>query len=73
MRENAPSERGRTLAKEMFEEMVTIMHEHSGVHLQIGKAYPYTRDRSDMTIALVRQIKDLTDPRGLINPGALGL
>jgi len=73
MRENAPSERGRILAKEMFEEMVTIMHEHSGVHLQIGKAYPYTRDRSDMTIALVRQIKDLTDPRGLINPGALGL
>ena len=73
MRENAPNERGRALAKEMFEEMVTIMHEHSGVHLQVGKAYPYLRDRSDMTIALVKQIKALTNPQGLINPGALGL
>jgi D-lactate dehydrogenase (cytochrome) len=57
----------------MFKDMVTIMHEHSGVHLQIGKAYPYLRDRSDMTINLVKQIKAQTDPDGLLNPGALGL
>ncbi|MBT4741205.1 MAG: FAD-binding oxidoreductase [Rhodospirillaceae bacterium] len=73
MRENEPCVKGRTLAKEMFKDMVTIMHEHSGVHLQIGKAYPYLRDRSDMTINLVKQIKAQTDPDGLLNPGALGL
>ena len=73
MRENAPNERGRLLAKEMFEEMVTIMHDHSGVHLQIGKAYPYTRDRSEMTLNLVKQVKSIIDPDNLLNPGALGL
>lgn len=73
MRENAPSERGRILAKEMFDEIVTIMHDHSGVHLQIGKAYPYTRDRSEMTLNLVKQVKSIIDPDNLLNPGALGL
>ncbi|NKB42705.1 MAG: FAD-binding protein [Alphaproteobacteria bacterium] len=73
MRTNQPNEKGRAFAKEMFEDMVTIMHEHGGVHLQIGKAYPYLRDRSDMTTNLVKQIKAQTDPHGLLNPGALGL
>lgn len=73
MRKNEPNEKGRAFAKEMFEDMVTIMHEHSGVHLQIGKAYPYLRDRSDMTVSLVKQIKAQVDPHGLLNPGALGL
>ena len=73
MRQNTPNERGRALAKEMFEDIVTIMHEHSGVHLQIGKAYPYLRNRSDMTVNLVKQIKAQTDPHRLLNPGALGI
>jgi D-lactate dehydrogenase (cytochrome) len=73
MRKNAPNEKGRAFAKEMFEDMVTIMHEHGGVHLQIGKAYPYLRDRSDMTVSLVKQVKAHVDPHGLLNPGALGL
>ncbi len=73
MRKNAHNEKGRAFSKEMFEDMVMIMHEHGGVHLQIGKAYPYLRDRSDMTVSLVKQVKAHVDPHGLLNPGALGL
>ena len=73
MRKNAPNEKGRALAKGMFEDIVTLMHAHDGVHLQIGKAYPYLRDRSEMAISLVKQVKALTDPHNMLNPGALGL
>ena len=57
----------------MFEDIVTLMHAHDGVHLQIGKAYPYLRDKSEMAISLVKQVKALTDPHNMLNPGALGL
>lgn len=73
MRDIAANETGRAVAKEMFEEIVAVMHAHGGVHLQIGKAYPYLRDRSDMTIDLVKRVKAMTDPENLLNPGALGL
>lgn len=73
MWKNSPNEAGRTYAKELFEEIVSLMHAHSGVHLQIGKAYPYLRDRSDLTVDLVRRVKAMTDPENRINPGALGL
>ncbi len=54
-------------------DIIDIMHEHGGVHLQIGKAYPYLRDRSEGSLALISAIKKQLDPKGLMNPGALGL
>ena len=43
------------------------------VHLQIGKSYPYKEGRAPETWALLKSIKDSVDPKGLINPGSLGL
>ncbi len=43
------------------------------VHLQIGKSYPYREGRAPETWALLKSIKAVVDPKGLINPGALGL
>ncbi len=42
-------------------------------HLQIGKSYPYKEGRAPETWALLKGIKDIVDPKGLINPGSLGL
>lgn len=42
-------------------------------HLQIGKTYPYKESRAPETWALLSGIKAVVDPKGLINPGALGL
>jgi FAD/FMN-containing dehydrogenase len=46
---------------------------HGCAHLQIGKAYRYLEDRRAPTRALLESFKRLVDPRGLVNPGALGL
>jgi FAD/FMN-containing dehydrogenase len=42
-------------------------------HLQIGKSYPYREGRDPATWALLEGIKAVVDPKGLINPGSLGL
>jgi FAD/FMN-containing dehydrogenase len=43
------------------------------VHLQIGKSYPYREGRAPETWNLLQGIKTLLDPKGLMNPGSLGL
>ena len=43
------------------------------VHVQIGKFYPYKESRDPATWALLQSIKSALDPRGLVNPGSLGL
>jgi FAD/FMN-containing dehydrogenase len=42
-------------------------------HLQIGKTYPYRDGRAPETWALLEGLKKQLDPRGLVNPGSLGL
>ncbi len=73
MKDQAENRQGRDLSKQMFNEIVNLMHEHGGVHLQIGKAYPYVLDRTPEHTGLLRQIKAQIDPNNLLNPGALGL
>lgn len=63
----------RQYVDELKTALVDIMYDHGAAHLQIGRLYPYTRDRSEPSMALLRQIKTEVDPTGLINPGALGL
>jgi FAD/FMN-containing dehydrogenase len=42
-------------------------------HLQIGKTYRYLESRQAPLRALLQQLKAALDPRGLVNPGSLGL
>ena len=50
------------------------MFMHKGcVHVQIGKFYRYKDGRDPATWALLLSIKSALDPRGLVNPGSLGL
>jgi apolipoprotein N-acyltransferase len=41
-------------------------------HLQIGKTYRYMESRQPAVRALLEGVKALVDPRGLVNPQALG-
>jgi len=54
-------------------EIIDLMFEHGATHLQIGKRYPFMRERDEMNSRLLRSIKKELDPDGIINPGALGL
>ena len=53
--------------------VIDLLHAHGAAHLQIGKSYPYLRDRNPASVALLRAIKAQLDPHNILNPGALGL
>jgi FAD/FMN-containing dehydrogenase len=44
-----------------------------GSHLQIGRHYRYIDDLPAGSKAMLRTLKRLFDPEGIINPGVLGL
>ena len=55
------------------QELIDYFAEIGGVHLQIGKAYPYREGLRPESWRMIEQIKRALDPAGRINPGALGL
>ena len=64
---------GRELVERMRVDLIELMYRHGAAHLQIGRAYPYARDRDPGALELLRSVKRQVDPEGLINPGALGI
>jgi D-lactate dehydrogenase (cytochrome) len=62
---------GAALVEEMRMHIIELMHGHGAGHFQIGKLYPYARERDPGALVLLRAIKAQLDPRGLLNPGAL--
>lgn len=73
MQEGEAKEETRQLVDDMKTRFVDIMYEAGSAHLQIGRLYPYARDRNPAALELLRRIKHEIDPDGLINPGALGI
>lgn len=58
---------------QMRDEVCDLLAEHGAAHLQIGKAYGYKQTRSKASWTMLTTLKNLLDPKGLMNPGALGL
>ena len=54
-------------------DLIEMFMRHGCAHLQIGKAYPYRAGREAATWRLIESLKTDLDPRGLMNPGSLGL
>jgi D-lactate dehydrogenase (cytochrome) len=55
------------------EKILDIFEKHGATHFQIGRTYRYAQTRDPMTLALLKALKAYVDPKGLMNPGALGL
>ena len=64
---------GRALVAELRREVQKIFTELGAVHMQVGKSYPYLRERQAGATELLKDVKKALDPDGLMNPGALGL
>ncbi|MEM8814650.1 MAG: FAD-binding oxidoreductase [Pseudomonadota bacterium] len=53
--------------------LIDLYEEEGGIHMQIGKSYPYKQGLNADSIELVERIKAAVDPARRVNPGALGL
>ena len=61
------------LTQKLKKAIVDLLYDHGSAHFQIGRTYRY-RDSLDPTAdALLKAVKQQVDPRGLMNPGSLGL
>lgn len=63
----------REAVKDLREGLARLFMEMGAAHFQIGKAYLYREGRDAETYGLLEAIKDVVDPRRLVNPGSLGL
>ncbi|HYC06260.1 MAG TPA: FAD-binding oxidoreductase [Azospirillaceae bacterium] len=52
--------------------LAQALSEVGGTHFQLGKFYPYQQSLEPDYARLMGEIKRLLDPRGAMNPGALG-
>ena len=55
------------------EKIVDIFTKYGAAHFQIGRTYPYRRNMSPETRAVLDMIKSGLDPDGIVNSGALAL
>jgi FAD/FMN-containing dehydrogenase len=60
------------LVQTLWREAVDLLDGFGAVHFQVGRAYPYRERLAPASAALVQALKSHFDPRGLMNPGALG-
>ena len=54
-------------------ELIDLFERVGGIHMQIGKSYPYRSGLRQESWRIVDAIKDTVDPNRRINPGSLGL
>jgi len=59
--------------RELRSDLTQFWQVEGCAHLQIGKTYRFLESRQPEMRALLEGLKALVDPKGLINPGALGL
>jgi glycolate oxidase len=58
---------------ELRKGVIDVMARLGAVHFQIGRSYPLHKGMDAAAWSMLRSIKDTLDPRGLMNPGSLGL
>jgi FAD/FMN-containing dehydrogenase len=64
---------GRALVRELRQKINEIFASVGGVHMQVGKSYPYMVGRDAEAARVLRDLKKSLDPQNLMNPGALQL
>ena len=72
---NIPAnEARRKVALALRDQLRDLFDCHGGMHLQLGKYYPYTEIMNNAALPkVIHGVKDLLDPKRLVNPGSLGL
>ncbi len=61
------------LTRKLKQALVDLFHDQGAAHLQIAKTYRYRDSLDPAADALLQDLKKAVDPKGLMNPGSLGL
>jgi D-lactate dehydrogenase (cytochrome) len=61
------------LVTDTREKILDIFQKYGATHFQIGRTYRFAQTRDPITLAMLKAVKSYVDPKGLMNPGALGL
>jgi len=64
---------GRAAVDKIHKGLVQTFKDCKVAHFQIAKCYPYSDVIAPESLMLIKAIKQSLDPKGLMNPGALGL
>jgi FAD/FMN-containing dehydrogenase len=68
-----PAPEAEALVLELRAQLTRMFLARGATHLQIGRTYRYREGLRPEPLALLEAVKRAVDPRGLMNPGALGL
>lgn len=63
----------RNLAHKLKKALVDLFYDHGAAHTQIGRTYRYRDSLDPAADSLLQDLKKSLDPKGLMNPGSLGL
>jgi len=68
-----PNADSRALVDRLRAGIVRIFRDLGATHLQVARTYPLEEASDPRAWALLKAVKQNVDPRGLMNPGSLGL
>jgi len=71
--EPPPDPAARALVHQLRGEMIELFRRHGAASNQIGRSYPWLDAAQPATRQLIERLKHGLDPRGVMNPGVLGL
>ena len=66
-------EAAREVVVELRDGLLDIFADYGATHFQVGRTYRYSKNIKPETLDLITGIKNVIDPKGLMNPGSLGL
>ncbi len=67
------NEEALALVQTLKQALVDLFYDHGAAHFQIARAYRYRDSLDPAADDLLKAVKKQVDPRGLMNPGSLGL
>lgn len=63
----------RAVVNRLRAEIVRIFRELEATHLQVARTYPLQEASDPRAWEMLRAVKQVVDPKGLMNPGSLGI